>query len=82
MRTREEARPLKGQPPFWPRVMRRELAASYLSISPGIFDREVRAGKLPKPISITVGINGWVKDDLDAAIEDRRNAKILENDWD
>lgn len=72
----------KAVMPDWPRIMRREKAAQYLDISPGVLDREVAAGKLPKPIPITAGIKGWVRDDLDAWIEDRRTAPLRESDWD
>ena len=68
--------------PDWPRIMRRENAAQYLGISPSILDREVAAGSLPKPIPITGSIHGWVRDDLDAWIDDRRNSQNMANEWD
>jgi hypothetical protein len=34
--------------PAWPRWMSREQAASYVGVSPNVFDAEVRAGVWPK----------------------------------
>ena len=72
----------KAAMPDWPRIMRRENAAQYLGISPSILDKEVAAGTLPKPIPITGSIRGWVRDDLDAWIDDRRNIQNTVNEWD
>jgi predicted DNA-binding transcriptional regulator AlpA len=38
--------------PHWPRGLSRLRAAAYVGVSPGIFDRLVAEGKLPKPTSI------------------------------
>lgn len=76
---RTKAKPML---PDWPRIMRREKAAQYLDISPATLDQAVASGKMPKPIPITGTIKGWVRDDLDAWIEDRRTAPLIENDWD
>lgn len=76
---RTKAKPML---PDWPRIMRREKAAQYLDISPAMLDQAVTSGKMPKPIPITGTIKGWVRDDLDAWIEDRRTAPLIENDWD
>ena len=35
--------------PYWPRWMSREQAASYVGVSPNVFDAEVKAGVWPKP---------------------------------
>ncbi|MCP1221360.1 AlpA family phage regulatory protein [Acetobacter orientalis] len=72
----------KASMPDWPRILRREGAAQYLGISPSILDREVASGSLPKPIPITGCIRGWVRDDLDAWIDDRRNGQNTLNEWD
>lgn len=68
--------------PDWPRIMRREKAAQYLDISPEMLDQAVASGKMPKPIPITATIKGWVRDDLDAWIEDRRQGYYPTSDWD
>jgi prophage regulatory protein len=72
-----------GTLPGWPRVLRRELAAQYLGMSPSLFTREVEAGALPAPISLVGSVKAWVKDDLDAWLEDRRAAQNGgSNSWD
>lgn len=75
---------VKAKPmlPDWPRIMRREKAAQYLDISPEMLDQAVASGKMPKPIPITATIKGWVRDDLDAWIEDRRQGYYPTSDWD
>lgn len=35
--------------PYWPRWMSRDQAASYVGVSPNLFDAEVEAGVWPKP---------------------------------
>ena len=72
-----------GTMPGWPRVLRRELAAQYLGMSPSLFTREVEAGTLPQPIQLVGTVKGWVRDDLDAWLEDRRTAQNGgSNSWD
>lgn len=72
-----------GTLPGWPRVLRRELAAQYLGMSPSLFVREVEGGALPRPINIVGTVKGWVRDDLDAWLDDRRAAQSAEgNSWD
>lgn len=69
--------------PYWPRVLRREWAAAYLGLSVSIFDRERAAGNLPGPVQITSSIKGWVRDDLDCWIDDRRTEQSAPaNEWD
>jgi predicted DNA-binding transcriptional regulator AlpA len=58
--------------PYWPLLLRREHAASYLGMSPGTFDAECRAGRMPAAIPITGTLKGWHRGDLDAWVEDRR----------
>ncbi|WP_395495133.1 helix-turn-helix transcriptional regulator [Acetobacter sp. KSO5] len=72
--------PRKGIPD-WPRFMRREKAAQYLDISPSLLDRESASGRLPKPVALTPTVRGWVRDDLDAAIDDRRMPPDPASDW-
>ncbi|WP_160122434.1 phage portal protein [Rhodovarius lipocyclicus] len=67
----------------WPRLLRRELAASYLGMSPSAFDAERRAERMPAPIRVTAGIEAWDKADLDGWIEDKRVAQgATPNPWD
>ncbi len=69
--------------PYWPRVLRREKAAAYLDLSVSLFDREVAEGRLPPPVVITAGVKGWVRDVLDAWIDDRMGAPAEQpNPWD
>ena len=76
-------RPAAPLLPYWPRVLRRELAAAYLGMSPSLFVREVEAGALPRPVALAGSVKGWVRDDLDAWIEDRRAAQDApRNPWD
>ena len=76
---RTKAKPML---PDWPRIMRREKAAQYLDISPAMLDQAVASGQMPKPIPITGTIKGWVRDDLDAWIEDRRQGHYPTSDRD
>jgi predicted DNA-binding transcriptional regulator AlpA len=48
--------------------MKRNTAAAYLDLSVNSLLREVRAGRLPQPISIG-GRDHWRKDALDKAID-------------
>ena len=60
--------------PGWPLMLRRELAAQYLGMSPSTFDAERKAGRVPKPVKITTGLEAWHRGDLEAWAEDRRAA--------
>jgi hypothetical protein len=62
---RQPAAPL----PIMPRILRRELAAIYLSISPTMFDNEVKAGRLPAPLRVAGTVKGWDMRDLDQLID-------------
>jgi len=69
--------------PGWPLILRRELAAQYLGLSPSTFDTEVKGGRIPKPVKMTETIKGWHRGDLDAWAEDRRHASDnVPNPWD
>jgi hypothetical protein len=50
---------------FMPRVLRREAAAFYLSISPEQLDTEVAAGRILSPFRVAGEIYGWDRQDLD-----------------
>ncbi len=71
--------------PGWPLLLRRELAAAYIGMSPGTFDVEWKAGRLPAPIPTTASLKAWHLHDLAAWAEDRRAAGLLDaapNPWD
>lgn len=69
--------------PILPRLMRRELAALYLGVSVSVFDVEVAAARLPRPVRVTRGIWAWDRQDLDQWIDDRKVAEgIGANPWD
>jgi predicted DNA-binding transcriptional regulator AlpA len=52
----------------WPRFLRRECAADYLSVSPSLFDIWIKGGTLPAPKKI-VGVVLWDRFALDEAME-------------
>lgn len=71
--------------PGWPLLLRREMAALYIGMSPSTFDAERKAGRVPKPIQITNGLDAWHVSDLEAWAEDRRaamQASVGANEWD
>lgn len=71
--------------PGWPLLLRRELAAQYLGMSRTTFDAERKAGRIPKAVPITAGLEAWHRGDLDAWAEDRRmaaEAAATSNPWD
>jgi len=71
--------------PGWPLLLRRDLAALYLGMSPSTFDGEVKEGRIPQPVQITGTLKAWHRMDLDAWAEDRRAVSAGEhvpNPWD
>ncbi|PZW44851.1 AlpA family transcriptional regulator [Humitalea rosea] len=71
--------------PGWPLLLRRELAAQYVGMSPSTFDGEVRAGRVPKPIATAGTLRAWHRGDLEAWAEDQRAAAHepdTANPWD
>ena len=70
--------------PGWPLLLRRELAAQYLGMSPTTFDAERKAGRAPKPVRMTPGLEAWHRGDLEAWAEDRRAVEggPQTNPWD
>jgi predicted DNA-binding transcriptional regulator AlpA len=58
--------------PIVPRILRRDLAATYLSVSTTMLDNEVKAGRLPQPFVVLGSVKGWDRHDLDRWIEDRK----------
>lgn len=72
-----------GTLPGWPLMLRREMAAHYLGMSPSTFDAEVKAGRIPAPIVMTDTLKAWHRADLEAWAEDRRAASFAStNEWD
>jgi predicted DNA-binding transcriptional regulator AlpA len=60
-----------------PRLMRREHAARYLSMSPTQFDKLVKAGTLPAPTRLG-GMSLYDRHRLDAAADDLANPEVDE----
>lgn len=54
--------------PFWPRMMKREMAAQYCQLSVAAFEREVADGRLPLPVMLG-GQNRWSRPAIDEALE-------------
>lgn len=52
----------------WPRMMKRQTAASYCDLSVGAFEREITAGRLPAPV-VLGGREHWCKNALDRALD-------------
>lgn len=72
--------------PGWPLMLRRELAALYLGMSPSLFDAAVKDGTLPAPVPLVGTVKAWHRGDLEAWAEDRRAASLPADDpanpWD
>lgn len=65
-----------------PRGLRRVDAARYLGISPSHFDKQVRAGTIPKPLE-RFGVSIWDRAVLDALFDGPPQAENDGNDyWD
>jgi predicted DNA-binding transcriptional regulator AlpA len=52
-----------------PRLICREAAAAYASVSPNIFDQMVEDGRMPKPRRLTIRRIAWDVRELDTAID-------------
>ncbi len=64
--------------PGWPLLLRREWAAAFIGMSPGTFDAEWKAGRLPAPIPTAGALKAWHRMDLAAWAEDRRAAVAVD----
>lgn len=53
---------------YTPRGLRREDAAKYIGVSPSLFDRLRKEGKVPEPRDL-FGLMVWDRSDLDAIFE-------------
>ena len=60
--------------PGWPLLLRREMAAAYVGMSPTTLDAEAKAGRMPTSIAITPSLHAWHRAALDAWAEDCRAA--------
>jgi len=55
--------------PGWPRALRLELAAAYVSLSPASFLAAVKRKDVPQPIALSAGRKAWLIEDLDAWLD-------------
>ncbi len=60
-------RPLPG----WPRGLNADLAAAYVGLSPSTIRAERLAGRFPAPIDLTVGRQVYLRDALDAWLDQK-----------
>ena len=63
-----------------PRVLSRVQAAAYLGVSPTLFDRAVKDGKMPKPFRL-YGRVLWDARKIDAAISALDTEDIADDPW-
>ncbi len=56
-------------PTLAPRLITREAAASYVSVSPTTFDEMVKDGRMPKPKRLGGRRKAWDVHALDAAVD-------------
>lgn len=58
----------------WPRMLKRQTAASYCDLSVAAFEREINAGRLPAPVMLG-GREHWCKNALDRALDQLTGAE-------
>jgi predicted DNA-binding transcriptional regulator AlpA len=63
------AQQLALPPSLAPRLINREAAAAYISVSPNMFDDMVEAKKMPKPKLLGGRRKAWDVRELDAAVD-------------
>lgn len=69
-------------PTLAPRLIGREAAAAYLSVSPSKFDQMVADGRMPRPKSIDAR-KAWDVRAIDAAVDDLPDERVpIDNTWD
>lgn len=71
--------------PFTPRALRAELAALYVGVSESWWLLEVKAGRAPSPVYLSPRIPVWLREDLDAWLDEKagRDTGAKEpNPWD
>ncbi|MGA8696282.1 MAG: hypothetical protein WB689_21055 [Xanthobacteraceae bacterium] len=72
-------------PTLAPRLINREVAAAYVSVSPTKFDEMVMSGSMPKPKRLIGRRKAWDVRELDAAVDNLSDADNDNNDndtWD
>jgi predicted DNA-binding transcriptional regulator AlpA len=70
-------------PTLAPRLVSREAAAAYVSISPPKFDEMVASGEMPLPRRLFGRRHAWDVRELDAAVDRLpRERKELDTSWD
>lgn len=72
-------------PTLAPRLIGREAAAAYVSLSPGSFDKLVDQGKMPKPRRLLGSRRAWDVRALDAAVDDlpiEGGETLVDASWD
>jgi predicted DNA-binding transcriptional regulator AlpA len=67
-----------------PRLIGREAAAAYVSVSPTTFDEMVKEGTMPKPKRLIGRRKAWDVRALDSAVDDLLSNNDNDNDdtWD
>lgn len=68
-------------PTLPPRLIGRDAAAAYISVSPGKFDQMVEDGRMPKPKSIDTR-KAWDVRALDAAVDELPCDAKVDTSWD
>jgi predicted DNA-binding transcriptional regulator AlpA len=73
-------------PTLAPRLIRRDAAAAYVSVSPNTFDAMVASGTMPKPRWLTAGRKAWDVRLLDQAVDhlpiDGEDTRSANDGWD
>jgi predicted DNA-binding transcriptional regulator AlpA len=72
----------KALPPtLAPRLISRQAAAAYVSVSPTTFDAMVKDGRMPRPKRLVGCRKAWDVRALDAAIDDLPNNDNDDDTW-
>ena len=71
-------------PTLAPRLISREAAAAYVSVSPNTFDQMVEDGRMPKPKVLSGRRIAWDVHDLDRAVNSLPvlGDTVVDNTWD
>jgi predicted DNA-binding transcriptional regulator AlpA len=57
--------------PDWPRGMPAPMAAHYVGLSESTLRNEMNAGRFPKAVRVSVARVVWLKEDLDAWLDEK-----------
>jgi len=70
-------------PTLAPRLIGREAAAAYVSVSPNIFDQMVNDGKMPRPKLLCGRRRAWDVRALDDAVDNLPpdGADVIDHTW-